>query len=171
MRDNEKSEVNPQTKAPEAKPQTKAVAVHYEGAGGAGPRVLASGRGAVAEQILRIAFDRGVKVREDADLAEILAALNVDSMIPLEAFAAVAEILSYVYRAERHDAAAPTPGAGPGAQSAPNDKLRAALPPGAPDNKPRAAPAALAARPPGPSGPGAQGAPNDKQRAALPPGG
>jgi flagellar biosynthesis protein len=99
------------------KPQAKAVAVHYAGARDAGPRVLASGRGAVAEQILRIAFDRGVKVREDADLAEILAALDVDSLIPLEAFAAVAEILAYVYRAERHDAAAPTPtpGAGPGA--------------------------------------------------------
>jgi flagellar biosynthesis protein len=85
---------------PERKTQTKAVAVHYAGGPDPAPRVLASGRGAVAEQILRIAFDRGVKVREDADLAEILAAIDVDSLIPLEAFAAVAEILAYVYRAE-----------------------------------------------------------------------
>lgn len=64
------------------------------------PRVVAKGRGAVAEQILQIAFDRGVKVRSDADLAEILGAVELESEIPLEALAAVAEILSYVYRAQ-----------------------------------------------------------------------
>ena len=62
--------------------------------------MVASGRGALAEQILQIAFDRGVKVRNDADLAEILAAVEVESEIPLEALAAVAEILSYVYRTQ-----------------------------------------------------------------------
>ena len=62
------------------------------------PKVVASGRGALAEQILEIAFARGVKVREDADLAEILAALEVDSEVPIEALAAVAEILTFVYR-------------------------------------------------------------------------
>ena len=70
------------------------------GQGRAAPRVVASGRGALAEQILRIAFDRGVKVRNDADLAEILATIEVESEIPLEALAAVAEILSYVYRTQ-----------------------------------------------------------------------
>jgi flagellar biosynthesis protein len=66
---------------------------------GAAPTVIASGRGAIAEQILNIAFANGVKVREDADLVQILAAVDVDSPIPTEAFAAVAEILSRVYRA------------------------------------------------------------------------
>ncbi len=47
------------------------------------PRVVAKGRGKLAEQILAIAFDRGVKVRSDADLAEILAAIEVDSEVPL----------------------------------------------------------------------------------------
>jgi flagellar biosynthesis protein len=61
------------------------------------PRILASGYGAVAERILAIAFASGIKVREDADLAEVLAALEIGREIPLEAFAAVAEILSYVY--------------------------------------------------------------------------
>jgi len=63
------------------------------------PRIVAKGRGAIAEQILRLAFDHGVKVRKDADLAEILDALEIESEIPLEAFAAIAEILTYVYRA------------------------------------------------------------------------
>jgi flagellar biosynthesis protein len=76
-----------------------AVALSYEPGVADAPRVVASGHGAVAEQILQIAFANGVKVREDADLAEVLAAVDVDSVIPLEAFAAVAEILAYVYRA------------------------------------------------------------------------
>jgi len=63
------------------------------------PKVTASGRGAVAEQILQLAFAHGVKVRKDSDLAQVLAAVEVDSVIPLEAFVAVAEILAYVYRA------------------------------------------------------------------------
>jgi len=53
----------------------------------------------VAEQILEIAFAAGIKVRQDADLAQLLAAVDVDSQIPLEAFTAVAEILAYIYRA------------------------------------------------------------------------
>ena len=85
--------------------------------GGGAPRVIASGRGAVAEQILQIAFERGVKVRTDSDLAEILAAVEVDSEIPLAALAGVAEILRYLYRtdttqpdavnARQHDQPAP----------------------------------------------------------------
>ena len=62
-------------------------------------KITASGFGKVAEQILEIAFANGVKVREDAGLAQILSQLNVDSEVPLEALAAVAEILRYVYMA------------------------------------------------------------------------
>ena len=81
-------------------PDKPAIAIALEeSADAAAPSVVASGRGAIAEQILNIAFANGVKVREDADLVQILAAVDVDSPIPTEAFAAVAEILSYVYRA------------------------------------------------------------------------
>ncbi len=76
-----------------------AVALAYEPANGDAPKVVAGGRGAVAEQILQIAFANGVKVREDADLAELLSAIDIETEIPVEAFAAVAEILIYVYRA------------------------------------------------------------------------
>jgi len=63
------------------------------------PVVTASGRGKLAERILDLAFENGVKVRTDAPLAEILAEMDMDSPIPTEAFMAVAEVLSYVYRA------------------------------------------------------------------------
>lgn len=79
--------------------QAMAVAVKYDSKEDAAPRITASGKGELAEQILAIAFAHGVKVREDAPLVEILSKLEVDSYIPLEAYAAVAEILTYVYRA------------------------------------------------------------------------
>lgn len=61
-------------------------------------KVVALGHGAVAEQILQIAFANGIKVREDADLVEVLESVEIDSEIPLDALAAVAEILAYLYR-------------------------------------------------------------------------
>jgi flagellar biosynthesis protein len=63
------------------------------------PIITAAGRGKIAEQILQIAYENGIKVRTDADLAEILAKIELESPIPSEAFMAVAEVLSYVYRA------------------------------------------------------------------------
>lgn len=61
-------------------------------------RVVASGKGALAKQIVDTAFAANIKVREDADLVELLSSVDVDSLIPLEAFMAVAEILTYLYR-------------------------------------------------------------------------
>lgn len=80
---------------------------------GSVPRVLATGRGKFAEVILEIAFRNGVKVRRDADLAEILATVDLDSEIPVEAIIAVAEILRYVYAANQTDPPEPNGSASP----------------------------------------------------------
>ncbi len=79
-------------------PRALAIALSREHEADANPRVVAKGHGKVAEQILEIAFERGVKVRSDSDLAEILQAVELESEVPLVALAAVAEILTYVYR-------------------------------------------------------------------------
>jgi len=63
------------------------------------PKVIASGYGKLAEQILDMAFAKGIKVRSDADLAQLLATLDLDTPIPSEAIVAVAEILARVYEA------------------------------------------------------------------------
>lgn|GEM_PF-1551503 len=78
-------------------PDTVAVALEHDEGGL--PRVVASGKGFIAEQILTLAFANDVRVRRDADLAQILSLIDLDSEIPTEAFAAVAEILAYVYQA------------------------------------------------------------------------
>lgn len=85
-----------------------AVALSYDRETKRAPIVVAKGRGAVAEQILELAFANDVKVREDADLVELLQAVDIDSPIPLEAFAAVAEIVAFLYRANA-DWGAPPP--------------------------------------------------------------
>lgn len=63
------------------------------------PLVKAAGRGEMAKKILELAYENGIKVREDSMLAEMLADIEIDSPIPSEAFMAVAEILSYLYQA------------------------------------------------------------------------
>lgn len=87
-------------------PDTKdaiAVALAEGAVPGQAPNVVAGGRGRVAEQILQIAFANGIKVREDADLAQLLTTIDMEEEIPVEAFAAVAEILIYLYRANGAD--------------------------------------------------------------------
>jgi flagellar biosynthesis protein len=84
-----------------ALPAKRSIAVAIEAAPESIPVVTAAAHGALAEELLRIAFEHGVPVREDAGLAEILQAIEVDTEIPVAAFAAVAEILAYVYRADR----------------------------------------------------------------------
>ena len=85
--------------------RTVAVALKGGGEGRLGekpdslPKIIASGYGKLAEQILEMAFDKGVKVRTDADLAELLASLDLDTPIPSEAIVAIAEILAKVYEA------------------------------------------------------------------------
>ena len=81
--------------------QPLAVALRHAPGAPAAPRIVASARGFAAERILDLAFANGVKVREDADLAEMLAAVDVGDEIPFAAFSAVAEILAYIYRASQ----------------------------------------------------------------------
>jgi flagellar biosynthesis protein len=76
----------------------KAVALHYDPNNPKVPTIVATGKGAVADEILRLAFANGVKVRQDADLVAMLSVLELGASIPVAAFAAVAEIMSYIYR-------------------------------------------------------------------------
>ena len=75
-----------------------AVALKYDRAQDGAPRVVASGKGALADKIREVAAERDIVVREDADLAQLLSLVSVGNEIPSEAFVAVAEVLTYVYR-------------------------------------------------------------------------
>lgn len=97
MADDPSSSSNAKPPPPTA--EAIAVAVKQNEDAGHAPQVIAGGKGRVAEQILEIAFSQGIRVREDADLAQMLSVVDIESEIPLEAFATVAEILTYVYEA------------------------------------------------------------------------
>lgn len=90
----------PPIKKPAKPPKHKAVALRYDTDHEDAPRVVATGEGHIAEQIVRIALDNGITIHKDSDLVEILSKLDIDALIPVEAFAAVAEILSYIYRTQ-----------------------------------------------------------------------
>jgi flagellar biosynthesis protein len=73
----------------------KASALSYEGHGA--PKVVASGKGLVAERILAAAAEAGVPIKEDRALAEALSALELDAEIPEDLYKAVAETLAWAY--------------------------------------------------------------------------
>ena len=75
-----------------------AVALGYDIDKQNAPVVLAKGQGHIAQKIIQIALDEGIEIHQDADLLQILKAVDIDSEIPLEAFGAVAEIISYIYK-------------------------------------------------------------------------
>jgi len=65
----------------------------------AAPHVVAKGRGLIAQKIKDIARDKGIPIYRDDDLIELLSQIEIDREIPPELYAAVAEILSWIYKA------------------------------------------------------------------------
>lgn len=77
----------------------KAVALKYDRIEDAAPKVTAKGQGKVAENIIALALAHGVPVKDDPDLVEVLASLDISQGIPAEIYVAVAELLAFVYGA------------------------------------------------------------------------
>ncbi len=80
------------------RPSRQAVALHFEPSSGTAPRVLAAGRGDLAAQIIAAAEAAGIDIVADPDLLEVLGRVPIGQEIPAELFAAVAEILAFIYR-------------------------------------------------------------------------
>ena len=79
----------------ENKKPKQAIALEYDPSDEA-PRVIASGRGALAERIIEKAMEADVPVHRDDKLADTLARLEIGDMIPPELYEVVAEILVFV---------------------------------------------------------------------------
>jgi len=77
----------------------KAVALKYDRLKDGAPEVSAKGQGKVAENIIALALAHGVPVKDDPDLVEVLASLDISQEIPPEIYVAVAELLAFVYGA------------------------------------------------------------------------
>ena len=82
----------------EQKSITKAVAIVYDEKEAAAPRVVAGGKGLVADKIIETARAAGVHIKEDPNLVEILAKIPLGNEIPVELYQTVAEVLAFVYQ-------------------------------------------------------------------------
>lgn len=76
----------------------RAVALRYKPGKDHAPKVAAKGTGHVAEKIVEMARAQQIPIREDKNLVQVLARLELEQEIPPEVYRAVAEILSFIYR-------------------------------------------------------------------------
>ncbi|MCR4650848.1 MAG: EscU/YscU/HrcU family type III secretion system export apparatus switch protein [Lachnospiraceae bacterium] len=84
----------------ENKKNLTAVALEYNPNEDA-PKVVASGKGVVAERIIEEARKANVPTHKDGKLAKTLSKLEIGDMIPPELYEAVAEILVFVDAMDR----------------------------------------------------------------------
>ena len=73
-----------------------AVALRYDEGGV--PKVVAKGRGPVAETILAIAAEHEITLQENAALAAALSTVELDRPIPPELYEAVAQVIAFILR-------------------------------------------------------------------------
>ena len=76
----------------------KATALAYEPGADKAPKIIATGRGDIAEKIIETAREADVPVYEDAHLADVLGTLKLGTEIPQELYEVVAEVLAFVSR-------------------------------------------------------------------------
>ena len=81
--------------------EQKAAALKYDADRDRAPRLVAKGRGHVAEHILAVAQKNAIPVYKNKSLINMLMALEIDREIPPELYKAIAEVMAYVYRMDK----------------------------------------------------------------------
>lgn len=76
----------------------KAAALSYESNIDSAPKVVAKGKGLMAERIEALADAHNIPLYKDQNLVEILEAMDLNAEIPPNLYQAVAEVLVFVYR-------------------------------------------------------------------------
>ncbi|CAB1370509.1 EscU/YscU/HrcU family type III secretion system export apparatus switch protein [Denitratisoma oestradiolicum] len=76
-----------------------AVALAYA-PGDAAPKVVAKGRGLIADEIIHRAREHGIYVHESPELVTLLMQVNMDDHIPPQLYIVVAELLAWLYQVE-----------------------------------------------------------------------
>jgi len=79
----------------------QAIAIRYDIDKDNAPRILASGKGSIADEIMKIAEENEVPLYQDPALAKLLGSLELDTEIPPELYVLVAEVLSFVYKLDQ----------------------------------------------------------------------
>jgi flagellar biosynthesis protein len=87
------------TDANTARKQQNAVALAYR-EGDSAPKVVAKGKGLIAQQIIDRAGEAGVFVHESKELVALLMNVDLDRQIPPALYRAIAELLAWLYHVE-----------------------------------------------------------------------
>ncbi len=83
----------------ESKPKLqKAVALKYDREKANAPKVVASGKGDIANNIIKLAQEHDIFIKKDADLVELLSKIEINKEIPPMLYKAVAEVFSFIYK-------------------------------------------------------------------------
>jgi flagellar biosynthesis protein len=90
------------TMQPRDAPPASAVALRYA-EGDATPVVIAKGRGAIADEIVRRAREAGVFVHGSRELVALLMQVDLDARIPPALYIVIAELLAWLARVDNGD--------------------------------------------------------------------
>jgi len=77
----------------------KAAALKYDEKVSTAPKVTAQGKGQIAKNIIQVAKENNIPIKEDPDLINILSQIELNQEIPEELYKAVAEVFSFIYSA------------------------------------------------------------------------
>ena len=92
--------MNPNESPPLIDERSLAVALAYAPRDSA-PKVVAKGKGLIAEEIIRRAREHDIFVHESPELVSLLLDVDLDAHIPAQLYLAVAELLAWLYRLEQ----------------------------------------------------------------------
>jgi len=81
--------------------KTQAIALKYDVDKSKAPKIVATGKGKIAEMILNVAEENKVPFYEDESLTDLLSKLKLDDDVPKELYGLVAEVLAFVYQLDR----------------------------------------------------------------------
>ncbi len=82
------------------KREQEAAALGYDLEKDSAPKILAKGKGDIAEKILKKAEEKNIPIQTDKDLVKTLLALEIGQEIPVDLYQVVAEILAFIYSLE-----------------------------------------------------------------------
>ena len=78
-----------------------AVALKYDATKAPAPKVTAKGEGLVGKKIISLALENNIPIKEDPDLIQMLAQVDIDEEIPASVYQVVAELLAFVYQVNK----------------------------------------------------------------------
>lgn len=89
-----------QGKAGEKSAELQVAALGYDAASDHAPKLLAKGRGKVAERIMELADEHALPIHRDPTLISVLGALDVGAEIPPDLYGVIAEVLAWAYHTD-----------------------------------------------------------------------